>query len=104
MQHPLTQSVSPKQRAPVPAGPSEAVAEGAPSPPLPTDALDYDLPADRIATHPGEPRDSARMLVLWRSDPSGIEHRHVGDLLERMEFKAAAILFGRLLDGEGNRP
>jgi S-adenosylmethionine:tRNA ribosyltransferase-isomerase len=81
MQHPLTQSVSPKQRAPVPAGPSEAVAEGATSP-LRTDALDYDLPADHIATHPAEPRDSARMLVLWRSDPSHIEHRHVRDLPE----------------------
>lgn len=49
--------------------------------PLPTDALDYDLPESLIATRPAEPRDSARMLVMRRSGGE-IEHRHVRDLHE----------------------
>jgi S-adenosylmethionine:tRNA ribosyltransferase-isomerase len=47
---------------------------------LPTVALDYDLPAERIARHPVEPRDAARLLVVSRSDPSRLEHRFVRDL------------------------
>ena len=35
-----------------------------------TRELDYDLPEDRIAQHPREPRDAARMLVLNRADRS----------------------------------
>jgi S-adenosylmethionine:tRNA ribosyltransferase-isomerase len=39
----------------------------------------YDLPADRIAQHPAEPRSAARLLVA--TDPSGgIEHRTVAEL------------------------
>jgi S-adenosylmethionine:tRNA ribosyltransferase-isomerase len=50
-------------------------------PPEPTDAYDYDLPADRIAQVPAEPRDSARLLVAL--DPTGPEeHRRVSDLPE----------------------
>ncbi|MFO0081119.1 MAG: S-adenosylmethionine:tRNA ribosyltransferase-isomerase, partial [Phycisphaerales bacterium] len=49
---------------------------------LPTAALDYTLPEDRIATAPVSPRDSARMLVLRRADPEFIEHRQVRDLPE----------------------
>ncbi|MFN3166357.1 MAG: tRNA preQ1(34) S-adenosylmethionine ribosyltransferase-isomerase QueA [Phycisphaeraceae bacterium] len=44
-----------------------------------TDALDYDLPDDRIATTPAEPRDSAR-LMLVRRDTGTVEHRRVADL------------------------
>lgn len=43
-----------------------------------TSDFDYDLPADRIAQHPVEPRDSARLLV--DRGTTGIEHRHVRDL------------------------
>ncbi|MEM7228967.1 MAG: tRNA preQ1(34) S-adenosylmethionine ribosyltransferase-isomerase QueA [Planctomycetota bacterium] len=32
--------------------------------PLPTDALDYDLPPSLIATRPASPRDSARLMVV----------------------------------------
>jgi len=41
--------------------------------------FDFDLPNDRIALHPAEPRDSARLLVV---DPvHGMADRHIPDLL-----------------------
>jgi S-adenosylmethionine:tRNA ribosyltransferase-isomerase len=42
--------------------------------------FDYDLPADRIAQVPVEPRDAARLLVDRGSAPP--EHRYVRDLRE----------------------
>src|SRR5919202_4985446 len=41
--------------------------------------FDYDLPPERIAQTPIEPRDAARLLVLHRGT-GGIEHRQVRDL------------------------
>ncbi len=41
------------------------------------DTFDYELPAERIAQHPAEPRDSARLLVV---DDSGLEHKTIADL------------------------
>lgn len=49
---------------------------------LRTSDLEYDLPESLIATSPAEPRDSARLLVVSRSDPSRLEHRVVRDLPE----------------------
>ncbi len=46
---------------------------------LPTEMLDYELPPRLIAVRPAEPRDSARLLVLRRSDER-VEHVHVRDL------------------------
>ena len=43
--------------------------------------FDYDLPEARIAQHPVEPRDGARLLVD-RGDVAVPEHRHVRDLPE----------------------
>ncbi len=40
-----------------------------------TDELDFELPSELIATRPAEPRDSSRLLVVQRSDPSRLEHR-----------------------------
>src|SRR6186713_1705753 len=45
--------------------------------------LDYDLPVERIAQTPAEPRDSARLLVDRGS--AAPEHRHVRDLPELLE-------------------
>lgn len=42
--------------------------------------FDYDLPADRIAQRPIEPRDAARLLVLHESGE--VEHRSFRDLPE----------------------
>lgn len=47
---------------------------------LPTADLDYHLPEDLIPTAPADPRDAARLLVVSRSDPGLIQHRHVRDL------------------------
>lgn len=47
---------------------------------LRTADLNYTLPEDLIATAPVEPRDSARLLVVSRSDPALLEHRFVRDL------------------------
>jgi S-adenosylmethionine:tRNA ribosyltransferase-isomerase len=44
------------------------------------DAFDFELPEERIALHPAEPRDSARMLVVGPGGP--LADRHVTDLLE----------------------
>lgn len=47
---------------------------------LRTTDLEYDLPASAVATRPAQPRDSARMLVVSRTDERRIEHARVGDL------------------------
>jgi S-adenosylmethionine:tRNA ribosyltransferase-isomerase len=43
--------------------------------------LDYELPTDRIAVSPAEPRDAARLMVVRRAAGT-IEHRRVRDLPE----------------------
>jgi S-adenosylmethionine:tRNA ribosyltransferase-isomerase len=43
-------------------------------PPLPVDRYDYDLPSELIAQQPAEPRDSARLLRVSRSDGSLQDH------------------------------
>lgn len=47
--------------------------------PMLTSDLEYDLPPHLIATTPAEPRDSARLMVIRRSEDR-IEHRQVRDL------------------------
>ncbi len=69
---------------------------------LRVDELDYALPAELIATRPAEPRDSARLLVMRRSD-NAIEHRHVRDLPEYLctndllIFNRTAVMPARLV-------
>lgn len=45
-----------------------------------TEQLDFDLPRELIATHPAEPRDASRLLVVSRSDPDRLEDRVFSDL------------------------
>ncbi|MCC6320381.1 MAG: tRNA preQ1(34) S-adenosylmethionine ribosyltransferase-isomerase QueA [Phycisphaerales bacterium] len=52
---------------------------------LPTSALDYHLPEHLIATAPASPRDSARLMVLHRSEPDAVDHRLVRDLPDLLE-------------------
>jgi S-adenosylmethionine:tRNA ribosyltransferase-isomerase len=44
---------------------------------LRVDLFDFDLPEERIALRPAEPREAARLLVVA---PRGLEDAHVGDL------------------------
>ena len=44
----------------------------------------YDLPEERIAQHPVEPRDSSRLMVLHR-DSHEIEHKHFYDILDYLK-------------------
>src|SRR5262245_6873048 len=66
------------------------------------DELDYDLPAERVATRPAEPRDAARLLVVRRGDES-LEHRCVRDLPELLApgdalvFNTTSVLPARLV-------
>lgn len=70
--------------------------------PLPTAALDYDLPAELIATRPAEPRDAARLLVVRRGADT-VEHasiRNLPDYLasgDLMVFNTTAVAPARLL-------
>lgn len=49
---------------------------------LATSELDYELPESCVAMTPVSPRDSAKLLVISRSDPSLRRHLHVRDLPE----------------------
>ena len=50
------------------------------SPAMLVSEFDFDLPEDRIALHPAEPRDSARLLVVHPGEP--LRDRRVTDLLD----------------------
>ncbi|MEM9167373.1 MAG: tRNA preQ1(34) S-adenosylmethionine ribosyltransferase-isomerase QueA [Planctomycetota bacterium] len=68
-----------------------------------TDELEFDLPAALIATSPAEPRDSARLLVVSRSDGAVLEHRRVRDLPEllragdRLVFNTTRVVPARFV-------
>ena len=47
-----------------------------------TDLFDFDLPPERIALRPAEPRDAARLLVVRPGGAAEFEDRHIGDLPE----------------------
>ncbi len=70
---------------------------------LRTDALDYNLPERLLATAPAFPRDSARLLVVSRTDESVLEHRAVSDLPglvspgDVMVFNRSRVLRARLV-------
>ena len=67
-----------------------------------TDELDFDLPEALIATHPVEPRDASRLLVVSRSEPDRIEDRVFTDLPDLLEpgdlmvFNRSRVLPARL--------
>ena len=56
-----------------------------------TAELDYELDQELIATSPAEPRDAARMLVVFR-DEQRLEHRHVRDLAEYLAPEDGLVL------------
>ena len=51
---------------------------------LKTSDFYYDLPEERIAQHPVEPRDSSRLMVLDRENNT-IEHKHFHDVLDYLQ-------------------
>jgi S-adenosylmethionine:tRNA ribosyltransferase-isomerase len=56
-----------------------------------TSDFDYSLPSDLIATHPVEPRDAARLMVLDRKSGT-IAHRTFGELDQLMAPGDALVL------------
>ena len=48
---------------------------------LKTSDFDYNLPQERIAQTPMEPRDHARLLV-YRRETDATEHKHFYDILD----------------------
>ncbi len=56
-----------------------------------TSALEYELPDRLIAMRPAEPRESARLMVLRRSDPGLVEHCTVADLPCLVPSDAVAV-------------
>ena len=68
-----------------------------------TSELEYDLPEGVIATRAAEPRDSARLLVLSRSDPAFLAHARVSDLPtylhagDTLVFNRTRVLAARLI-------
>ncbi|PSC03163.1 tRNA preQ1(34) S-adenosylmethionine ribosyltransferase-isomerase QueA [Alsobacter soli] len=49
------------------------------------DLFDFDLPEDRIALRPAQPRDAARMLVVRPGDEPALEDRTVRDLPDLLQ-------------------
>jgi S-adenosylmethionine:tRNA ribosyltransferase-isomerase len=52
--------------------------------------FDFELPEDRIALRPEQPRDSARLMVIHADGQ--IEHRHIRDLPAYLEKGDCAVL------------
>ena len=52
---------------------------------------DFDLPDDLIATHPAEPRDHSRLLVLDKKTGK-IEHKHFFDILDYLNAGDILVL------------
>ena len=69
-----------------------------------TELFDFELPRDRIALRPANPRDAARLLVIRPALP--FEDRHVRDLPEllrpgdRLVLNDTRVIPARLLVGE----
>ena len=63
---------------------SELILNEKPETSLETKDFYYDLPEERIAQHPAEPRDSSRLMVLHR-DTHEIEHRVFRDILDYLK-------------------
>lgn len=59
---------------------------------LRTDELDFELPPNRVAMKPAEPRESAKLMVVWRDDPERIEHCTVADLPRFVEAGDVFVL------------
>lgn len=51
----------------------------------------YDLPEERIAQTPAEPRDHSRLMVLHR-DTNQIEHKHFYDVIDYLQPGDALVL------------
>jgi S-adenosylmethionine:tRNA ribosyltransferase-isomerase len=57
-----------------------------------TDLFDFELPEDRIALHPAEPRDSARLLVVDPNAAPPLADRAVRDLVDLLRPGDALVL------------
>jgi S-adenosylmethionine:tRNA ribosyltransferase-isomerase len=56
------------------------------------DTFSYDLPPERIAQHPTEDREAARLLVLPEDPSAPIEHTTIGELASHIPSGALVVL------------
>lgn len=56
------------------------------------DAFDFDLPPERIALRPAEPRESARLLRVRPGAVSGLEDRTIADLPDLLQAGDALVV------------
>jgi S-adenosylmethionine:tRNA ribosyltransferase-isomerase len=57
-----------------------------------TDLFDFDLPTDRIALRPANPRDAARLLVVRPGQPPDLEDRKILDLADLLRPGDALVV------------
>ena len=60
-----------------------------------TDLFDFDLPSERIALRPANPRESARLMVVRPSEGGEtLEDRTIGDLPDLLHLELAQVVRG----------
>ena len=62
------------------------------------EAYDYHLPPEQIAQEGVEPRDMARLMVVYREGPFRVAHKRVRDL---PEFLRPSRVEGAVLEAQG---
>ena len=70
---------------------SDVIINQKPKTELKTKDFFYDLPHERIAQHPAEPRDSSRMMVLDRTSGT-LSHRHFYDVLDYLNTEDVLVI------------
>ncbi len=70
---------------------NNAIINAKPKTDLKTSDFYYDLPQERIAQHPVEPRDASRLMVLDR-EKGTVEHKHFFDILDYLRPEDVLVI------------